>query len=145
MASPYFYRQDGYASRYRSGGDASFLDVLGSSFGVAGNATYDYVVVGGGTAGSAIAARLAEAQQTVAVIESGGFYQLDNGNRSVIPQYANFKFPIYFSPVTDWHFWSIPQKGLKARSVPYPRGQTLGGSSAISFLIHTRYAAVAYS
>ena len=42
--------------------------------------TYDYVIVGGGTGGLAIAARLAESTNTsVAVIEAGGFYQIDNG------------------------------------------------------------------
>jgi ribulose 1,5-bisphosphate synthetase/thiazole synthase len=53
-----------------------------NSFGVPGiNATYDYVVVGGGTAGLTIAARLAEdLDVSVAVIEAGGFYQQDNGN-----------------------------------------------------------------
>lgn len=63
------------------------FDPLGNSFGVPGsNATYDYAVVGGGTAGLAIAARLAEDNNaSVAVIEAGGFYQIDNGNgRSVI-------------------------------------------------------------
>lgn len=58
------------------------FDPLGNSYGVAGvNATYDYVVVGGGTAGLAIAARLAENQSvSVAVVEAGGYYQMDNGN-----------------------------------------------------------------
>lgn len=53
-----------------------------NSFGVPGtNASYDYVVVGGGTAGLTIAARLAEDPDvSVAVIEAGGFYQQDNGN-----------------------------------------------------------------
>lgn len=53
-----------------------------NSFGVPGvNATYDYVVIGGGTAGLTIAARLAEdSDLSVAVIEAGGFYQQDNGN-----------------------------------------------------------------
>jgi len=58
----------------------------GNSFGVPGkNASYDYVIVGGGTGGLAIAARLAEDKNaSVAVIEAGGFYQIDNGNgRSV--------------------------------------------------------------
>jgi choline dehydrogenase len=57
-----------------------------NSFGVPGlNATYDYIVIGGGTAGLTIAARLAEdSSVSVAVIEAGGFYQQENGNgRSV--------------------------------------------------------------
>lgn len=58
----------------------------GTKFGVPGNATFDYVVVGGGTAGLAVAYRLAESgQHSVAMIEAGGFYQLENGNQSVVP------------------------------------------------------------
>lgn len=61
--------------------------IWGNNFGIPGqNATYDYVVVGGGTAGLALAARLAEdTSLTVAVIEAGGFYEEDFGNNSVVP------------------------------------------------------------
>ena len=59
----------------------SSFDSFATSFGTPGtNASYDYVIVGGGTGGLAIAARLAESTNTsVAVIEAGGFYQIDNG------------------------------------------------------------------
>ena len=59
----------------------------GDSFGIPGkNASYDYVIVGGGTGGLTIAARLAEDKNvSAAVIEAGGFYQIVNGNgRSVM-------------------------------------------------------------
>lgn len=58
------------------------LDLFSNSFGVPGvNASYDYVVVGGGTAGLTIAARLAEdVNLSVAVVEAGSFYQMENGN-----------------------------------------------------------------
>lgn len=61
--------------------------LYGNSFGIPGvNATYDYVIVGGGTAGLAIATRLAQnANFTVAVVEAGSFYEMDNGNQSQIP------------------------------------------------------------
>lgn len=60
--------------------------LLGSSFGVARNATYDYVVVGGGNAGLTVAARLAEDPYlSVAVVEAGSFYEIENGNLSQIP------------------------------------------------------------
>ena len=65
-------------------------DLLGSHFGVPGiPATYDYVIVGGGTAGLVVARRLAaNASFTVAVIEAGGFYETDNGNFSQIPGFG---------------------------------------------------------
>lgn len=65
--------------------------LIGSHFGVPDiPKTYDYVIVGGGTAGLVIARRLAaNASLTVAVIEAGGFYELDNGNFSEIPAFAS--------------------------------------------------------
>ena len=59
----------------------------GSAYGIPGtNASYDYVVVGGGTAGLTIATRLAQdGRYSVAVIEAGGFYEVENGNHTVIP------------------------------------------------------------
>ena len=88
--------------------------VLGSAFGLPGtNATYDYVVAGGGTAGLAIATRLAEDPSiTVAVIEAGGFYEIDNGNLSVVPGYANFYTGAdsnNYQPLVDWDITTTPQ------------------------------------
>ena len=52
------------------------------------NRTFDYVIVGGGTAGLTIATRLSEqANVSVAVIEAGGNYELDHGNLSTVPAY----------------------------------------------------------
>ena len=88
--------------------------VLGSAFGLPGtNATYDYVVAGGGTGGLAIATRLAEDPNvSVAVIEAGGFYEIDNGNLSVVPGYANFYTGAdsnNYQPLVDWDFTTTPQ------------------------------------
>ena len=70
------------SSREPLGQDFNFI---GNSFGIAGtNASFDYVVVGGGTAGLTIATRLAQANHAVAVVEAGGFYEMDNGNLSVV-------------------------------------------------------------
>lgn len=65
--------------------------LTGNSFGIAGlNATYDYVIVGGGTAGNVVAARLTEhTNASVAVVEAGSFYELSNGNWSQLP-YCQF-------------------------------------------------------
>lgn len=89
--------------------------ILGSSFGVPGiNATFDYVIVGGGTAGLTVAARLVEGDPSlaVAVVEAGGFYEVDNGDLSVIPALAVFgsgSDPKDFQPLIDWGFVTTPQ------------------------------------
>ncbi|KAL9630971.1 MAG: hypothetical protein Q9204_004455 [Flavoplaca sp. TL-2023a] len=65
--------------------------IYGNSFGVPGvEATYDYVVIGGGTAGNTVAARLAQdpANYSVAVIEAGSFYEILNGNYTQVPGYS---------------------------------------------------------
>lgn len=76
------------------------------------DASYDYVVVGGGTAGLTIAGRLAqEGGYTVAVVEAGGFYQ-NNGNISVIPAFDVFyagASPEDTNPNIDWGFVTSPQ------------------------------------
>lgn len=86
----------------------------GYSYGKPGfDASFDYVVVGGGTGGLAIATRLAENPSvSVAVIEAGGFYEHDDGNISVVPAYD-----IFFAgtganttnPLVDWSFLTTPQ------------------------------------
>ncbi|KAL8640853.1 MAG: hypothetical protein Q9228_002273 [Teloschistes exilis] len=90
--------------------------LLGSSFGILGvNATFDYVmqVIGGGTAGLTIAQRLAENPQlSVAVIEGGSFYELDNSNYSQIPAYdVQFSSPdpASIQPLVDWGIVASPQ------------------------------------
>jgi choline dehydrogenase len=87
--------------------------LLGTNFGNPANATYDYVVVGGGTAGLAIAARLAEDERnSVAVIEAGSFYELSTGNISQIPAFAAFwagKDLNDTNPTVDWGLKTVPQ------------------------------------
>ena len=88
--------------------------LLGSSFGVPGiNASYDYVVIGGGTAGLTLASRLAEQQAgTVAVIEAGGFYEVGNGNLSQVPATDTWfagKSEHDFQPLIDWGYITAPQ------------------------------------
>ncbi|THZ99379.1 GMC oxidoreductase [Aureobasidium pullulans] len=115
-----------------------------NSFGVPGlNATYDYVVVGGGTAGLTIAARLAEDPNiSVAVIEAGGFYQQENGNGSVIPGLCTTQFtgsdPDDTQPLIDWGFTTTPQAGINNQISHYARGKTLGGSSARNYMAYHR-------
>lgn len=85
--------------------------LIGSNFGIPTNATFDYVIVGGGTAGLTLAARLAK-DHSVAVIEAGSFYELGNGNLSQIPLFDAYfigKDPKYFNPSVDWGFITTPQ------------------------------------
>jgi choline dehydrogenase len=88
--------------------------ILGSSFGVPGNnATFDYIVVGGGTAGLTLATRLVEQQAgSVAVIEAGGFYEIDNGNISQVPAsdgtYTG-RSKTDWQPLVDWGYITTPQ------------------------------------
>ncbi|KAE8349817.1 hypothetical protein BDV28DRAFT_140411 [Aspergillus coremiiformis] len=118
--------------------------LLGTSFGIPGaNATFDYVVVGGGTAGLTIASRLAQkgSNLSVAVVEAGGFYEVDNGNISIVPGYSTYFTgwsPDDYQPLVDWGLNTEPQPGTDNRAHHYPRGKTLGGSSARNFLLYQR-------
>ena len=88
--------------------------LLGSHFGLPGiSASYDYVIIGGGTAGLTVARRLAaNASSTVAVIEAGDFYEFSNGNLSEVPAFAT-QFtgndPLQKNPYLDWYMYTEPQ------------------------------------
>ena len=77
------------------------------------NESFDYVIVGGGTAGLTVATRLAENPAvSVAVVEAGGFYEVDNGNRSTVPGYSGIGVGTALNdtpPLVDWGFVTIPQ------------------------------------
>ena len=104
-------------------------------------ATYDYLVVGGGTAGLTLASRLSENPHIqVAVIEAGGYYEKDSGNNSVVPGYASYgasSVPAAANdtPLIDWGFVTAPMPGLNGRMFHYARGKTLGGSSARNYMV----------
>jgi choline dehydrogenase len=92
---------------------------------------YDYVIVGGGTAGSVIAARLSERGASVLLLEAGPL----NGPRMMSAATA---WPAMMGSDVDWRFTTAPQRGLHGSVLPYPRGKVLGGSSAINALMHMR-------
>ncbi|RDW68689.1 GMC family oxidoreductase [Aspergillus mulundensis] len=90
--------------------------------------SFDFIVVGGGTAGLVIANRLTEDPKvTVLVLEAGS--NRVNDPRIAIPGLAA---STYFDPEFDWCITSPPQNGLNGRQIAEPRGRTLGGSSAIN-------------
>ncbi|KAJ5145865.1 uncharacterized protein N7515_000429 [Penicillium bovifimosum] len=102
------------------------------------NQTFDYVVVGGGTAGSAIATRLAQNNFTVVLIEAGRYYE--RGSLIEIPAAA--VVPVGSDPTTsspeDWGFVTRNQPGANGRAIHYARGKCLGGSSALNFMVYQR-------
>lgn len=86
-----------------------------------GNATFDYVIIGAGTAGLTVASRLAEHALSVAVIEAGGFYEVDSGNISVVPGYCTFYAgtdPKDTDPKIDWNFVTTPQAACLPADYP---------------------------
>jgi choline dehydrogenase len=76
------------------------------------NATYDYVIVGGGTAGLTVASRLAEnSSLSIAVIEAGTFSEISNGNNSQVPAYSlrGIGGDEYVNPWIDWELDTVEQ------------------------------------
>lgn len=115
------------------------LGALAGTLGV--EQEYDYVVVGGGTAGNAVGVRLAEAGYTVAIVEAGLFYELGKPVLGTTPAgdiIGIGSSPLDQIPTVDWGYVTEPQEGLGGRSIHYAQGKTLGGSSALNFMIHHR-------
>lgn len=96
---------------------------------------FDYVIVGGGSAGSTLAARLSEdPDKTVCLLEAGG-----GGKDLVIRMPAGAVAMIPGRPkINNWALETVPQAGLNGRRGYQPRGRTLGGSSAINAMLYVR-------
>src|SRR3954451_3987003 len=95
-------------------------------------ARYDYIVVGAGAAGCAVANRLtADPATTVLLLEAGG------PDRSPL-----IHMPVGFTklsgPKVNWGFHTVPQRHLDNRPMYYPQGRTLGGSTSINAMIYIR-------
>ena len=100
---------------------------------------YDYIIVGAGSAGCVLANRLsADPSKRVLVLEAGG---KDNWIWFHIP--VGYLFAIG-NPRSDWMFRTEPDEGLNGRSLAYPRGKVIGGSSAINAMIYMRGQAADY-
>ncbi|MGB0553239.1 MAG: GMC family oxidoreductase [Alphaproteobacteria bacterium] len=95
--------------------------------------SYDYIIVGAGTAGCVIANRLsADPNVSVLLLEAGGK-----------DDYIWTKIPVGYlycigNPKVDWGFKTEPEPGLNGRAIDYPRGKVLGGCSSINGMIYMR-------
>lgn len=94
---------------------------------------FDYLIVGGGTAGLVIANRLSEVPEfEVGIIEAGPPVFDD-------PVFSRpGLFGLTMGSQHDWKFMTTPQPALRGRRVTFPRGKLLGGTSAMNFMAWTR-------
>ena len=93
---------------------------------------YDYIVIGAGSAGCAVAARLSERPELkVLVLEAGS---PDAQQEIHVPA----AFPHLFKTALDWDYMTVPQPGLNGRREFNPRGKVLGGSSSMNAMIFMR-------
>ncbi len=95
--------------------------------------TFDYIIIGGGTAGALLCNRLsADGRSRVLLIEAG---RKDDYHWIHIP--VGYLYCIG-NPRTDWLYNTEPDAGLNGRTLRYPRGKTLGGCSSINGMIYMR-------
>ncbi|WP_033295624.1 GMC family oxidoreductase [Amycolatopsis jejuensis] len=96
----------------------------------------DYVVVGSGSSGAAIAARLAESGASVIVLEAG------KSDDRLLLRKPGMVAPLHAVPqlkkTVDWGYSSVPQKHVLDRRIPVPRGKVLGGSSSVNGMVYVR-------
>ncbi|WP_019180068.1 GMC family oxidoreductase [Microbacterium yannicii] len=98
----------------------------------------DYIVVGAGSAGAAVAARLSEDPNvTVLLLEAGA-------PDTALELHVPAAFKKLFRSAYDWNYDTVPQPGLEGRTVYWPRGKTLGGSSSLNAMMWVRGFAADY-
>jgi choline dehydrogenase len=94
--------------------------------------TFDYVIVGAGTAGCVVASRLAESGATVLLLEAGG------SDRTVWIQLPIGYGRTFFDKRINWMYDTEAVPGLEGRSSYWPRGKVIGGSGSINAMVHVR-------
>lgn len=99
---------------------------------MAETAEFDYIIIGGGTAGALLGNRLSAGRYRVLLIEAG---RKDDYHWIHIP--VGYLYCIG-NPRTDWLYNTEPDAGLNGRTLRYPRGKTLGGCSSINGMIYMR-------
>jgi len=96
----------------------------------------DYVVVGSGSSGAAIAGRLAQSGASVIVLEAG------KSDEQFLVKKPGMIGPMHAVPEikarVDWGLYSTPQKHILDRKMPVPRGKVVGGSSSINGMVYVR-------
>jgi choline dehydrogenase-like flavoprotein len=96
-------------------------------------AEFDFIVVGAGSSGAALAARLGEAaDRTTCVIEAGG------PDAHPFIHVPSFVAAAIGREVTNWRFATVPQAGMAGREIPVPRGRVVGGSGSINGMVYFR-------
>ena len=95
--------------------------------------SFDYIIVGGGSAGCCLAARLSEdGDVTVLLVEAGPW------KKGLLIDAPGMLIKTIPNPKYSWAYWTSPQKFLDGRKLYWPRGKVMGGSSAINAMLYVR-------
>jgi choline dehydrogenase len=115
----------------QQGGYCGMIDLFAGSCGLM--RTYDFVIIGSGSAGSVVAERLsASGRFSVLVLEAGGT------DRRFYVQMPLGYGKTFFDPAVNWNYRTEPDPGLAGNADHWPRGKLLGGSSSINAMVWIR-------
>ena len=94
--------------------------------------TYDYIIVGAGSAGCVMANRLSEAGERVLLLEAGPM------DRNLLIHIPAGVYSVYRDPKINWNYQTEDEPALDGRNVSMPRGKVVGGSSSINSMVYMR-------